>query len=46
MELKWSEIGDTILINKKLFYHLLKWIKKDKFIKIEILNYTGEKPKI
>jgi hypothetical protein len=44
MKLKWDEIGETVLIDKKIFYRLLKLIKKD--IKIEILSHTGKKPKI
>jgi hypothetical protein len=44
LKLNWNEIGETVLIKKKLFYRLLKWIKKD--VKIEILSHTGKKPKI
>ncbi len=46
MELKWDEIGDTILINKKIFYRLLKWLKTKNEIKIKILSHSGENPKI
>ena len=44
MNLKWDEIGDTILIEKKLFYRLLRAIQKSMTIKI--LSHTGSKPKI
>ena len=44
MDLKWDEVGYTILIDKKVFYRLLKLIQKTMTIKI--LSHTGSKLKI
>ena len=44
MNLKWDEIGDTILINRKLFYRLLRRIQKSRDLKnmtIKIISHTG-----
>ncbi len=46
IQLKWTELGDIITINKKVFYRLLKWLQKENEIRVEILSHTGEKPKI
>jgi hypothetical protein len=46
IQLKWTELGNIITVNKKIFYRLLRWLQKENEIKVKILSHTGEKPKI
>lgn len=44
-DIKFEEIGNLVLINKKMFYSILK-ILKEKGIDIKIIKCTGDVPKI
>lgn len=44
-DIKFEEIGDTVMINKKVFYSILKLLKQ-KGMDVKILKCTGKVPKI
>ena len=44
MNFKWNEFGSVVVIDKKEFYRLLKWLKN--IFDINILSHTGDRPKI
>jgi hypothetical protein len=44
IKLEWNETGNTIIMDSKMFLRLIRWLKKD--YDIELLSYTGKKPKI